>query len=163
LGDALLELAFLALPRHPGIFKELLFACDQTGNLGIAALREQLGRELDPLDVGDLGFLARTPGRIFAQALDDDRKVRLGLRLIETDDNLACLDARSVAYAQLANDAAGRMLDFLNIAVDNELTLSDHSTGELSGRGPAADASHQQRDRRAAGQQVVAYRTMRDR
>jgi len=45
------------------------------------------------------------------------------------ENDVASIDMIAFMHAQLANDAAGRMLYFLDITFYNKLALSDYSAG----------------------------------
>jgi hypothetical protein len=58
-----------------------------------------------------------------------------------------CLTRSPVADIQLADDAAGRVLDLLDVGVDDDLALRDQRAGTASWCRPTADA-----ESRAPGQ-----------
>jgi len=58
----------------------------------------------------------------------------------------------AVAHIELADDAAGRMLHFLYIRIDNDRPGRDQRAGNLRGRSPAADAENKARDQHSAAE-----------
>ena len=90
-----------------------------------------------------------------------DGEVRLGDGLVEPDHDVARLDAVAVAHAQLADDAAGRMLHLLDVGVDDERARRDHGPGELGRRGEPADAAGKERDHGEPAEEMAADRTLR--
>ena len=71
----------------------------------------------------------------------------------------------AVADPQLADDAAGRMLDLLDVRVDDEAARRDHGAGELGRRrkpaDPAGEKRHDGEARRAgAGGSSAALRLL---
>jgi len=63
------------------------------------------------------------------------------LRFIEPQHDVALLDAIALLHAQFANHAARRVLDLLDVRIDNELARGDHRARQFGRRGPAADAA----------------------
>ena len=53
------------------------------------------------------------------------------------------LDPVAVAHADLADDAAGRVLHLLDVALDHHLADGDDGSAEGGGRRPDAEAAEQ--------------------
>ena len=102
------------------------------------------------------GFETRLARGEFVEAFGDDGKVGARDRIVEPYENIAGLDAVAVAHAELANNAAGRMLDLLHVGIDDDRAWRDERTGR-SGSWPP----NRRRLRRAtarsgnAGQQMT--------
>ena len=78
------------------------------------------------------GLETRLTREQFVEALGDDRRIRKGLRLVETDQDVAGVDPVAFSYAQLSDDTAGRMLNLLDARIHNHDALADHRTGQLA-------------------------------
>jgi hypothetical protein len=98
------------------------------GNIRIIhAVKQGLG-EVDRVQVVPLGLIARSPRRVFVKRLGYDRKIRACLCFIEPDHLIAGLDAIAVAYPHLADDAAGGVLNFLDIGIYDQKSPRDDRT-----------------------------------
>jgi hypothetical protein len=60
-------------------------------------------------------LVARLPGQEFVEGLVDDAEARAGLRAVEPEDDVALLDLVALLDEQLTHDAAGRVLDLLDV------------------------------------------------
>ena len=145
---ALAQLRFEAFARLAPDFEQPGLAAQHAPDLRVVLARGQLIGKIDACRCPQ----ARLPRARGARAnssspLDDDRKIGAGLSVVEPDNDVADADQIAVAHPQFGDDAAGRVLHFLHVGVDDELALRDHRAGELAGRGPSANAADQQHDR----------------
>ncbi len=101
------------------------------------------------------GFETRLSRGELVEAFGDDGKVRTRDRIVELHEDIAGFDAIAVLNVELANDAAGRMLDLLHVRIDDDGALRDQRAGDLGGCRPTADASGEQQHDQAAGQQMA--------
>ena len=97
--------------------------------------------------IGAVAFGGKTrPARIkLGEALGDDRQIGARHRLVKADKNVARFDVIALAHANLTNDAAGRMLHFLDVGIDDQGTLRDQRAGNLGRRRPAAKSDGKKR------------------
>ena len=115
LGNAFVELRPLTFPPGAAHFELLALAVDRLGDVRIIdALYKVLG-EFDAVGVVALGLLARRAGGILIQRLHHNRKTGTGLGVVKPGNNVAGADAVALLHQELADDAAGRMLDFFHI------------------------------------------------
>ena len=159
--DALPELLLLAAPRLPAQLEEVALAVDHPLDLGVGAARQKLGRELDVGRVVALGLEPREPRVHLVEALHHDGEVRLGDGLVEAHDDVARLDPVAVADPQLADHAAGRVLDLLHVRVDHHGAGRDDRACKLGGGRKPADAAGEKRDRSEAAEKMAADGTLR--
>src|SRR6185503_11934677 len=90
-----------------------------------------------------LGDQPRFAGGQFVKALDDDGQVGARHRVVKLDENIAGFDAIAVLHVELSDHAAGRVLYFLDVGIDDDGALRDQRAGDLGSRGPATDAESQ--------------------
>ena len=76
-----------------------------------------------------LGLEPRLTRHQLIKALCNNRRVRKSLRFIQPNKDIAGLDVITFAYAQFPDNAAGRMLNFLDTGIHDQNALADHSTG----------------------------------
>jgi hypothetical protein len=88
------------------------------------------------------------------KALGDDGKVRAGHRLVQPQKNIAGFHVVAVANEQLPDHAAGRMLHFFHIRIDDDRTLRDQGARNLSRCRPSAQTEHQRSDQDGANEDV---------
>ena len=67
-----------------------------------------------------------------------------------------CLTWSPSLHAELSDDAAGRVLDLLDVGIDDDGALRDERSGQRHGSRPAADAAGQHDDDHQSGQHVAA-------
>ena len=91
-----------------------------------------------------LGLEPGLPRLQLVQALHHDGEVCLGDGLVEPHHHVAGLDRVAVADPQLADDAAGRVLDLLDVRIDHDEARRDHGAGKLGRRRKPADAAGEQ-------------------
>ena len=109
--------------------------------VGSFSARQQVGREVDGLGAVALGLEPRLARRQLVETLGDDGQIGARHGVVEPHDDLARLDAVAVAHAQLADDAAGRVLHLLHVGIDDDGALRDHRAGQFGRRRPAADTA----------------------
>jgi hypothetical protein len=64
----------------------------------------------------------------------------------------------AIANKQFANHAAGRMLHFFHIRIDDDRTLRDQRARDLRRRRPAAQAEHQRGNEDGSGEDMPSDR-----
>ena len=117
--------------------------------------------KLDLVGAVALGLVARLARRQLVERLGDDGEVGARLGLVEPHHDVARLDVVAFLDPELADHAAGRVLDLLDVGIDDELARRDHGAGDLGRRRPAADAADQQRRRRRRPASEMARRVDR--
>jgi hypothetical protein len=80
---------------------------------------EQHTWERDRFSRITLSFETRLARGELIEALGDYGKVCAGDRIVELDENIAGLDAIAVLNVEFANDAAGRVVDFIYVLIDD--------------------------------------------
>src|SRR5215208_6318904 len=163
LRDPLPELCLLAGSRRAAELEQVPLPGHAPGGVGIARASEELRGKADAVDVVALGLEPSEAGLELVEALHHDREVRLRNRLVEPDHDVASLDLIAVADPELADDAAGRMLDLLDVRVDDEAAGRDHGSRQLGRRRKPADPAGEKRHDRNAPEQVLADRRFRGR
>ena len=154
--DALAKLRLLAGARAAAQLEQLALAVDDRGDIGILGARARRSAgNLTVLGAVALAFEARLAGGKLVEALGDDGQVGARDGVVETHHDVALLDAVAVAHAQFADDAAGRMLNLLDVGIDDDRALGDQCAGQRHGAGPAADAAGQHDDDHQPGQRVA--------
>src|SRR5260370_11367953 len=133
------------------------------GDLGVARRREHLVGKLDALSTVPLAVQPRFAADQLVQSLLDDRQVRPGDGIVEPHYDVSGADAIAVVDAELADDAAGQVLDLLDVRIDHDGSDGDHGSGKLRGRCPSADTARKQRDDGDAGEEVASNRAARSR
>ena len=123
---------------------------------GSLARASEIGRELDRVVAVAFALEPRLAGVEFVETLGDDGKIGARDRVVETNHDVALLDAVAVAHAKFADDAAGRVLDLLDVRIDDDRALGDERPGQRHGPRPAADAAGQHDDDHQPGQRVAA-------
>jgi hypothetical protein len=159
LRDAFLQLRSLPQPLRPPQIEMFLLAGEQRRHLRVAGARGQEVRKIELSLLFPLGIKPRFPRRQFIQPFGDDGEIRACYRVIQSDQQIAALDACAIAHIELADNAAGRMLNFFHIAVDDKLAACNHRAGELQHRGAAADAADQHHHGHKSDQHIAANRT----
>ena len=101
------------------------------------------------------GFETRLSRGELVEAFGDDGKVRASDRIVELHEDSAGLDAIAVLNIELANDAAGRVLDLLHVRIDHDGALRDECTGDLGRCRPTSHASGEQQHDQGAGQEMT--------
>jgi hypothetical protein len=144
LGDAFLQLRFLSLaggaadPEQPHLPEHRVL------HIGFRDARRQVGRERDLLGAVLLGDQTGLARRLVDEGLVDDGKVRARDGLVETHDDVARLDAIAVPDPQLADDAADRVLDFLEAGTDHKRARRHDGPGYPGLDCPGADAGNEE-------------------
>ena len=117
-------------------------AVDQARDGGI---RGSAGLEIGGEVQGDVAVALRLLAGPFCrkgiEGAQHDVEIGARLRLVEAHQDVAGLDVIALAHPQLADDAADRMLNLLDVALDDELTRGDHGAPDLGEGRPAADAA----------------------
>ena len=124
-------------------------------------MARQFCRERDRRGAVALGRKAGLAREQLVEALGDDRQVGAGDGVVETHDHIAGFDPVAVMHLEFADHAAGGMLHFLDVGIDDDRTLRDHGALDLRGRRPAADAARQQEDKDEARDHVTPHRATR--
>ena len=65
-------------------------------------------------------------------------------RIIEHKQHVACFNAVAIAHFDRANNAAGRVLDLLDVAIDHDEARGDHRACQIGHRRPAAETETKQ-------------------
>src|SRR5829696_7070489 len=117
--------------------------------------------ERDGFGAVALGFETSLAGAQLSQALHQDGEIRLGDGLVEPHHHIARLYAIAVAHAQLADDAAGRVLNFLDVRIDHDEARCDDGAGKLSRRGKPANAPGEQSHDGDPADQMALDRALR--
>ena len=158
LGDALLQLFLLAGAVFPPQVEQLALAGHRLGDVGIVEMVGKLSRHGDRIGAVALGGEPRLAGIKLGEALGDDGQIGLRHRFVELDENLPRLHVIAVMHEQFADHAAGGVLHFLDVGIDDDVARRDQRAGDFRGRGPAAEAERQKTDQHAAGNDVAADR-----
>src|SRR5260370_15855629 len=133
------------------------------GDLGVARRREHLVGKLEARLAHTLAVRPRFAAARLVQSLLDVRQVRPGDGIVEPHYDVSGADAIAVVDAELADDAAGQVLDLLDVRIDHDGSDGDHGSGKLRGRCPSADTARKQRDDGDAGEEVASNRAARSR
>ena len=105
-----------------------------------------------------LGLEPCLAAEILVELLRHDLHVGAGHRLVQADQEIALGDPVALLDPQLADDAAGRMLDLLDAGIDHELAAGDDGAGQGRGRRPQADGSAEESDDGEPGHGRPAHR-----
>src|SRR6185295_5629784 len=154
LGDALPQLRFLPEPGAAAKLEQLALVGNRNGDRCFFGVSEQHPRKRHAFRAVAFGLETRLARRQLVQAFGDDGEVGAGDRIVKLHEDIAGFYAIAVLNVELANDAAGRMLDLLHVRIDDDRALRDERTGDLGRCRPAADASGEQEHNQAAGQEV---------
>ena len=123
--DPLAQLRLLAGARGAAQLEQLALAVDDRGDVGIAGARPaDPAGNLTALGAVALALEARLARVELVEALGDDGQVGARDGVVEAHHDVALLDAVAVAHAQLADDAAGRVLDLLDVGIDDDRALA---------------------------------------
>ena len=161
LGDLLAQLIPLSVARRTTQSEQLHLARHRRRHFGVVGVARQLCRERDHRGAVAFGRKAGLAGEQLVEALGDDRQVGAGDRVVEPHDHVAGPDAVAVVHLELADHAAGGMLHFLDVGIDDDRALRDDGALDLRGRRPAADAAGQQEDKDEARDHVTPHRATR--
>ena len=154
LFDTLLQLIFLPQPCVAPEVEQLALARQRLLHVGVVAPIGEFLRYGDGIGAVALGSETR-PARIkLSEAFGDNRQIGARHRLVKANKNVARLDAIAVAHANLADDAAGRMLHLLDVGIDDQGALRDQRAGNLGRRGPAAKSDGKKRHDRTSHEDV---------
>ncbi|MNL45180.1 hypothetical protein D3C87_1678060 [compost metagenome] len=134
-----MELCLLTVPRRAPRFEQAFLGRDQLRDLGLALARRQLrlGRNRGPAIA--LRLQPSAARGELVELLGNDLQIGPRHRIVETDQQLILLDLVAVADLQLADDASGRVLDLLDVAVDDKLAGRDHGARPCRRDGPDPD------------------------
>jgi hypothetical protein len=144
--DLVLQLRLLTFSGALADREQPALSGHQSGDVRIAFARVEIFRKRDGFEIVAFGFLAGLAGGEFVELLGDDGEVSAGLGVVEPHQHLP-VRTRTVLDQHLADHAAGRMLDLLDVAVDHQDALGDQGTRQVGGERPTADQRHQQRGR----------------
>ena len=123
---------------------------DQAGKLRFVEAAVQGRRKGDLLHSVPLRLEPALARGELVQAFGHHGQIGPRHRLVEADHDVAGPDAVAVAGEDLADDAAGRVLDLLDVAVDHDGAGRDDRAGQFRHRRPAAEADRRGRERRTA-------------
>src|SRR4051812_5524414 len=141
--DALAQLRLLASAAVDAHVKQLGFGIEQSLDIVFVAAIEKRLWEFDLVETTLLGLKPRRARLRGVEILGDDGEVGLGDGVVEPHHDVAGLDHVAIASTHLADDAAGRMLDLLDVGFDHDLTRRDQSARNLHRRPPAAEADQE--------------------
>jgi len=108
-----------------------------------------------PVAFGSEPRLARIK---LGEAFGHDGQIRAGHRLVEPQQNIAGLHMIAILNKQLTDDAAGRMLYFFHVRIDDDRSLRDQGARDLRRGRPSAQSEHQRADQDGSGDDVAADR-----
>ncbi|EGE57556.1 hypothetical protein RHECNPAF_430085 [Rhizobium etli CNPAF512] len=97
---------------------------------------ERIGADPFSLETGTTRIKLR-------QRAFDDRELRSRRRSIEPYQHLSSRHMVIFGDQEFRHDATGRVLDLLDVAVDDDHAFADDGTGKLGRRRPTADSAHQ--------------------
>ena len=129
------------MPHTAPQLEQLAFSLHDGSDAGFARAREKLIGKDDLLDPIALAGKAGAPRAHFVESFQHDRKVRACDGVVQSQDDVSCAHALTVAHEQLADNPAGRMLDLLHVGIDDHRPRRDHGAGQLGRCGPAADTA----------------------
>ena len=86
------------------------------------------------------------PGRQLVERLRHDRQLGTQHRVVEHDQQVACLDAGALAHLELGDDAALGMLHLLALDSDGDAAGRDDGAGYFGQRRPGAEPAKQAED-----------------
>jgi hypothetical protein len=158
LGDAFAQLLLPAEPVLTAQFEQLAFAGERVFDIGIVEMAGKLRRHRHGIGAVALGGKPRLARIKLGEALGDDGEVCAGHRLVEPQKNVAGFHVVAIANEQFPDHAAGRMLDFFHVRIDDDRTRRDERPRDLRGRRPAAQAEHQRGDEDGAGKDMPSDR-----
>src|SRR5439155_17045528 len=161
LADALAELGLLSGPRCAPQLEQLPLAGDGAGDIGIGDAGDEILGKSDRIQILPLGLEAGLAGHKLVEILGDHRRHGADLGWIQPQQDIAGLDPVALLDAQLGDDAAGRVLDLLDVRIDDEKSGCDDGARELCGRRPAAHPAADQQHHHHAGGEVAADRALR--
>ena len=118
----------------------------------------KLLRHRDRVGAVALGGEPRLAGIKLGEAFGDDGQIGLRHCLIELDESLPRFDVIAVMHKQFTDHAAGGVLHFLDVGIDDHVARRDQRAGDLGGRRPAAKPERQKSHQHAAGNDVPADR-----
>ena len=153
-----MQLILLAEPRRAPQIEQLAFAGERLLDVGVVDGGRKLLGHRDRLGAVALGGKPRLARIELGETLGDDRQIRLRHGFVEANENIAGLDPVAVAHANLADDTAARVLDLLDVGIDDQRALGDQRAGDLGGRGPAAESDAEERYQRATDDDMPADR-----
>ena len=155
LVDALAQLGFLPSARRAAQIEQLHLGRHNLRDVRHIDLAHEFLGKLDALGAVALGRQARLAGGELGQSLGHDREIGARDGVVEPHQQVAGLDAVAVLDAQLADHAAGRVLDLLDVRFNDDRARRDQRAGDLDGGGPDADAERQENDDRNARDRVA--------
>jgi hypothetical protein len=161
LRDALAELLLLADAAGRAHIEQLRFAGDDVLHVVICDLFDKLRWKRNTIDAALLGFQPRRTGPQSVEVLGDDGKAGFGDGIVQAHDDIAGLYQVAVAGAHFADDAAGRVLDFLDVGIDDHRAGRDQGAGDLRGRCPAAQTACEHEHNDEADNEVDSDRAAR--
>jgi len=123
-------------------------------DVGIVRAIRQHRRKHDLVEALLFGLEPRRPRPQPVERLVDDGEARLGDGVVEPHHDIAGLDQHAVAGADFADHAAGRVLHFLDVGIDDDGARRDQRARDLRGRGPAAEAAGQNHHHRKADDEM---------
>ena len=146
LGNALLQLLLLAKTVLVAQFKKLALARERLFDVRFVEAAGNLGRHRHGVRSVALGGEPRLARVKFNEAFVDDRQIGAGYGLIEAEENIAGFDMIAIAHEKFTDHAAGRMLHFLHIGIDDDRALRNQRARYLGRRCPAAQSDHEHTD-----------------
>ncbi len=150
LGDPLGELRALAFARRTPRIEQPAFGGDDPLRLGIVRPAGEICRNLQCVASVALGFEAPLATEKLIELAGDHLEIGARDGLVETDEQVALRNLVAFAHQDLADNAAGRMLHFLDVAIDDELARSDHRVRHGGGDQPERQRAAEDRDEHEA-------------
>ena len=150
LRDPLFELILLRVARGATSLEQGALGAHDLGDRRIVQAVGEFGRRRHRRRAVPLRFEAGLAGDEFVELLRHDLEVGARHRLVEAHQQFALADPLAFAHVQLADDAAGSVLDLLDAGIDHELAARHDGAGQGRGAGPQADGAAEQGDHRDA-------------
>lgn len=144
LGDALPQLHFQAAARICAQLEHGLFFLHQPLDFGLFFPAPERHRHPYAFDAIALGLKPREPRRILVKAVGYYREISLGHSRIQLDKQIARLHLGTFFHRNLADHAAGWMLNLFHIGADGQHAMPDYCAGNADGRCQRADNAYEE-------------------
>ena len=138
--------------KLPDLFAQLIHPARQTAgpggqqpslavqhapNVRLVGLRRQFSRKSDRLQTIPLGNKPRFGRHQFVQLFADNGKIGAGRCIIQTQQQVACLDMVPIAHPYLGDNAAFLVFDCFDIAFHHKGPRGNNGAGNLHPGSPA--------------------------
>ena len=158
LGDPALQQILLARARVQARLEQRIFRRQQSSDGILVDAACKLGRNFGPVQTVAFGHQPRDPGAQLIELLAHHLEIGLGLGRVEPHQQIAGRHPHAVMDLDLRDNAAGGMLDGLDVGLNDEIAGHRDGTRQRHEHEPAAGQQRREDENPKPGSQLVLER-----